>query len=649
MDPILGGRTLFSVHDQKASRSCLFHAARLFTSSKYESNFISIEMKTEKGPLLVLFLLSSRERASPINRIIMSFAEQLALASSKKKLNIATTRKAATAANHSSLSSSEGGSFADRIRAASTPTAAGGATPSSKIKITATTPSQLQPTAPVSSSSFTFADELQQKSQQSGRRKATSHVHSNIEHQHTHDGSDDDDDEYSAVGFSLSSTPTRDEIVRTTSTTDAARNKKNKKKLKPVIIVPSESSVGVEQQQQEEVPQLSPPLQRQQQQRQQQQQQQSSNNLPQHPINQSHNDNINADNSNTNNNKEVFGAWAQIESLKRRVHEAEQRAEMASYELKVMKDHNNHRSSTTIIPVTISNMDDDGRHANKVDEEENEDDDDDGNDALQNDYNYSEIDEWKRRALEAEERLLAQRRHDPIMIELPPPQQQHLLSPQQQQQQQLLTPPQSTTQSSVCTSTTTTTTTPRVGFLDNESSFLELIRLKNAEIDVLRSQIHRLERLIQEECDRSEDLFLRQQQQQQQQTSYRHHYHNCDGSTSPPSVVLGDDIVGRDELQLLRNEIQYLKYELRRKGTAVTNNLTAGDKSSYNAANGNKTSGSTTGSTLSSLDENENNYVEGAEEVGDDDDNGGGGGCCSSWGLCCVRRRAARRRGYGRV
>lgn len=266
MDLILGGRTLFSVHDQKASRSCLFHAARLFTSRKYESNFISIEMKTEKGPLLVLFLLSSRERASPLNRIIMSFAEQLALASSKKKLNIATTRKAATAANHSSLSSSEGGSFADRIRAASTPTAAGGATPSSKIKITATTPSQLQPTAPVSSSSFTFADELHQKSQQSGRRKATSHVHSNIEHQHTHDGSDDDDNEYSAVGFSLSSTPTRAEIVRTTSTTDAARNKKNKKKLKPVIIVPSESSVGVEQQQQEEVPQLSPPLQRQQQQ-----------------------------------------------------------------------------------------------------------------------------------------------------------------------------------------------------------------------------------------------------------------------------------------------------------------------------------------------------------------------------------------------
>ncbi|KAL7435701.1 hypothetical protein ACHAXM_006028 [Skeletonema potamos] len=602
-------------------------------------------MKTEKGPLLVLFLLSSRERASPLNRIIMSFAEQLALASSKKKLNIATTRKAATAANHSSLSSSEGGSFADRIRAASTPTAAGGATPSSKIKITATTPSQLQPTAPVSSSSFTFADELHQKSQQSGRRKATSHVHSNIEHQHTHDGSDDDDDEYSAVGFSLSSTPTRAEIVQTTSTTDAARNKKNKKKLKPVIIVPSESSVGVEQQQQEEVSQLSPPLLRQQQrQQQQQQQQQSSSNLPQHPINQSHNDNINADNSNTNNNKEVFGAWAQIESLKRRVHEAEQRAEMASYELKVMKDHNNHRSSTTIIPVTISNMDDDGRHANKVDEEDNDYDDDDGNDALQNDYNYSEIDEWKRRALEAEERLLAQRRHDPIMIELPPPQQQHLLSPQQQQ---LLTPPQSTTQSSVCTSTTTTT--PRVGFLDNESSSLELIRLKNAEIDVLRSQIHRLERRIQEECDRSEDLFLRQQQQQQQQTSYRHHYHNYDGCTSPPSVVLGDDIVGRDELQLLRNEIQYLKYELRRKGTAVTNNLTAGDKSSYNAANGNKTSGSTTGSTLSSLDENENNYVEGEEEVGDDDDNCGGGGCCSSWGLCCVRRRAARRRGYGRV
>ena len=175
--------------------------------------------------------------------------------------------------------------------------------------------------------------------------------------------------------------------------------------------------------------------------------------------------------------------------------------------------------------------------------------------------------------------------------------------------------------------------------MDEESS-IELIRLKNAEIDVLRSQIHRLERRIQEECDRSENLLLSQQQ--------RNHYH-YDGSASsyslgPPSVV-GDD-VGRDEIRLLRNEIQTLQHQLRRQGTATTTNNNLTGKRNGN----NTTSASTTGSTLSSLDENENHYDEGEEEIGDgdEDDGVGGGGCCSSWGLCCVRRRT-RRRGYGRV
>eukprot|EP00986_Skeletonema_menzelii_P021323 scaffold34057_cov160-Skeletonema_menzelii.AAC.2 len=418
-----------------------------------------------------------------------------------------------------------------------------------------------------------------------------------------------------------------DEISTATDTTRKKTKSSYKKKLKPVLIVPSESSVG--DQDDEEggsstsylggpLPQSSP-IERQQ------------RKLPQHELNQSHNNTNVTDNSdddiNNNNNMEVFGAWAQIESLKRRVQEAEERArqenrraEMASYELELVRDNN--RSTPT-----ISNIDDGGNiHVGgEIDDNIAR----GGADSIISSSSISlqnsEVDEWKKRALEAEERLLAQRSYEQQMKAERPPLQQQLLSSQQQQQQHLLSPSQSTTQSSICS-------TPR-GVMEDESS-IELIRLKNAEIDVLRSQIHRLERRIQEECDRSENMLSQQRQ--------RHHYH-YDGSasscTGPPSVV-GDDI-GRDEIRLLRNEIQSLQSQLRRQDTATTNNLTG-------KRNGNTTSASTTGSTLSSLDENENHYDEGEEEIDDDEDDSGGGGCCSSWGLCCVRRRT-RRRGYGRV
>ena len=567
----------------------------------------------------------------------MSFAEQLARASSKKNRNGTASIDTNTPSFEISHDSSAAlSSFDDRIKMElATPPAPPIATPTSRKSAT-------------TSQSFSFADELHKKSQQSGRRKAISYINGKIEQKHdqkdeSYDYGNDDDDEYSEVGFSLMERPTMERSEtktaafsnKTKSETKSKEKGNQKRKLRPIMILPSESSMGEEEEEEDDghnsrqLPQ-SPPLQ------QHKQQGQRSKRLT--------NQQITKFNSSENiNNGDVFGAWAQIESLKRRVHEAEERAEMASSELKLAKE----RSTTT--PTTMSNNDGDERkNCNTHDE----------NDVTRCDNSISsslslqssEIEEWKKRALEAEERLLLQGRQDPTM-KGQQFQQKHLLS---SPQQHLLPPsqsPQSTTQSSV-------STTPRGGGggLDEESS-IELIRLKNAEIDVLRSQIHRLERRIQEhECDRSnEDLMILQRQRRQQQSHLLHHHHfDYDDSassiyTGPPSVV-GDDLVGghgHDELRLLRNDVRNLQYQLKmnnKKTATITNSNVI---RSSNCGDGNLTSGSTIGSTLSSLDENENNY-DGAEEreveVDEDDNNVD---TCSSWGLCCFRRKG--RKGYGRV
>jgi hypothetical protein len=138
----------------------------------------------------------------------------------------------------------------------------------------------------------------------------------------------------------------------------------------------------------------------------------------------------------------------------------------------------------------------------------------------------------------------------------------------------------------------------------------DLIQLKNAEIDVLRHQISRLELRIQEECQRNADMM-----------AYRDHHH-LDPPIAVAECTTANGTTSQEyEFRMLRDEIRHLQYQLSRKNNATT------------------TSGlSTTGSTLSSLENENEEEEEGDEEVANR----------SSWYSCCVRRRS-RRGGYGRV
>ena len=115
-----------------------------------------------------------------------------------------------------------------------------------------------------------------------------------------------------------------------------------------------------------------------------------------------------------------------------------------------------------------------------------------------------------------------------------------------------------------------------------------------------------------EECQRNSEMLLA--------------YHPHRDSPRPPLVVaeytssIAGESLHEYEFRMLREEIRHLQYQLSQKNT-----------------NANISAQSTTGSTLSSL-ENENEEEE--------DEQGGGAQSSSSWGLCCVRRS---KRGYGRV
>lgn len=255
--------------------------------------------------------------------------------------------------------------------------------------------------------------------------------------------------------------------------------------------------------------------------------------------------------SDVSDNSAVFGAWAQIESLQRRVHEAEaqarresQRAESASTELRLAREalvsSAREHSASTVQAVGAAAPQDDAA-------------------AL-----------WRKRALEAEERL------------------------------------------------TTAQAQPQTATVSAASRFEEtdIIRLKNAEIDVLRSQIHRLERRIQEECDRNEDLL--------RSSSYHHHPDGTPLVIASEWTSTGSRTSGAEgELRQLREEIQLLQYRLQ---TGQATGSTAGE------------------STLSSLDGNEDRQGGNVREV--EVDGNEVHGSSSFWGLCCVRRS---RRGYGRV
>ena len=360
----------------------------------------------------------------------------------------------------------------------------------------------------------------------------------------------------------------------------------------------------------------------------------------------------------------IFGAWAQIDALRRRVEEAEerarqeaQRAEIANHELREWKESRRREMggavavdihplqclteepskerrlqrcggkerpfyggkrrgevgvcatkekesvdpfsavserelSTATAPATAARTESNASYRCTHHEQPSR-----SEDAPFSPGTSEEILQWRKRALEAEERLAKEK-------------ERAVASLAQDPQTTAATPSSSRTVES------------------------DLIRLKNAEIDVLRSQIHRLERRIQEECERNEDLLR----------SFHRNHHRGPDPTSPPLVVaectaaseFPDSLTGTgrttadvDEFRLLRDEIRHLQYQL--------------SQTKRNHRNTNMTTASTTGSTLSSLDGNDaDEYDE--EEVGEE------GNGPSSWGMCCnVWRSKKTKKGYGRV
>ncbi|KAL7461975.1 hypothetical protein ACHAXS_002381 [Conticribra weissflogii] len=388
--------------------------------------------------------------------------------------------------------------------------------------------------------------------------------------------------------------------------------------------------------------------------------------------------------------KVIFGAWAQIESLQQRVHEAEERAkqeshraELAQYELRMARQlnhHHHHDHPHTVLEEVAAEdevHDNYSLHHSQSERFEHHNsagasscgamDDvsamDDGSavsyearltthnaikstintasdmhartpittnsgtmnhsNSRQCDQQYlnelpdsSEIEIWKRRALEAEERLAKERAEYSATV--------------------LAAPSKTTLPSGVISSASTISSHNKTLVNSNNSNTEEtdLIRLKNAEIDVLRSQIRRLERRIQEECARPQDLL----------GSYPNHH------SSPPLVVAtaarsasSSSVAGGniDEFRLLRDEIRNLQYELSlNKRTATTTTTSTG-------STGRTTAGASEDDyleddlpTLSTLDGN--------EEVDDEDEHEG----ASSWGgLCCNvwRSKSSKQRGYGRT
>eukprot|EP00579_Thalassiosira_antarctica_P023448 CAMPEP_0201990112 /NCGR_PEP_ID=MMETSP0904-20121228/93205_1 /ASSEMBLY_ACC=CAM_ASM_000553 /TAXON_ID=420261 /ORGANISM="Thalassiosira antarctica, Strain CCMP982" /LENGTH=604 /DNA_ID=CAMNT_0048544363 /DNA_START=241 /DNA_END=2051 /DNA_ORIENTATION=- len=308
---------------------------------------------------------------------------------------------------------------------------------------------------------------------------------------------------------------------------------------------------------------------------------------------QNHENHINPTNNNPIHNSSgignnaIFGAWAQVESLKQRCAEAEerarrecQRAEMASYELSLVKEeqsesqdqslsqvqsisqdcHEDAATSTSLVAedVTDDTVSGEGMAAPRdaaemtnapvtIEQESSRDSIPQEQSQVPQDVDAARL--WKKRALEAEERLA-------------------------KEVERL----QRTAAASTSTSAPPSSTVPR--HLEESPN---LIRLKNAEIDVLRSQIHRLERRINEECERNDDLLLLQGS-----SSYYDHLGRGD---APPLVVASECMTSRsaprtsttntelEEFRVLRNEVRHLQYQLRIKnnGTAGTANSTTGE------------------------------------------------------------------------
>eukprot|EP00584_Thalassiosira_punctigera_P009959 CAMPEP_0172536806 /NCGR_PEP_ID=MMETSP1067-20121228/8523_1 /TAXON_ID=265564 ORGANISM="Thalassiosira punctigera, Strain Tpunct2005C2" /NCGR_SAMPLE_ID=MMETSP1067 /ASSEMBLY_ACC=CAM_ASM_000444 /LENGTH=671 /DNA_ID=CAMNT_0013321969 /DNA_START=186 /DNA_END=2198 /DNA_ORIENTATION=+ len=321
----------------------------------------------------------------------------------------------------------------------------------------------------------------------------------------------------------------------------------------------------------------------------------------------------------------IFGAWAQIESLKQRYREAEERArreceraENASYELSLIKQRakeqqqesdaedaatasstvNDIISEEVVVVVqkedvmTMIEREEVGDPAPAILEG-------DSLDASANQQELapgSEISQdhgadalrWKKRALEAEERLAKE-------VER--------------------------LERAAAAAATTAPSQPLAPPSRIEES-PDLICLKNAEIGVLRSQIHRLERRVKEECERNDDLLRSSSYLNQ----HLDHLDRLDGS-HPPLVVASECMstssnptprsADMDELRLLRSEIRNLQYQLRASA-------------SHNGTNPTSANSTTGESTLSSLD-GDPGEVKGGEVEEDDGNNASSSSSLSVW------------------
>ena len=353
---------------------------------------------------------------------------------------------------------------------------------------------------------------------------------------------------------------------------------------------------------------------------------------------------------NDNSTNSVFGAWTQIEQLKRRVHDAEElalqerlRAENVSFELKLIKQglhHHHHHQGNGSWSISTVGGDciEDITTAIQSAESDNILDDPmktmrEGRDASSENIQYEVAQrkdclETKGGSLEPSLELAAAAASPTTATSANP----------KSKNPNCFNP---CTFSSATSTVITPTPTDRLATSSHLEEIGMILRLKNAEIDVLRSQVRRLEQRIHEGRDSNinEDMM-----RSFHIDSNQLHYGDALplGVTSDCMMAHSTSFTGQknttqmDELCLLRDEVRNLQYQLRVK-----------DRNSNGAGGGGATTTSTGGSTLSSIEGHDNNFCcnDVIDEVVREEE--GGNSSFSPWGLCCFRGR--RRRGYGRV
>ena len=346
--------------------------------------------------------------------------------------------------------------------------------------------------------------------------------------------------------------------------------------------------------------------------------------------------------SKNNNPNSVFGAWAQIEQLKRRVHDAEElalqerlRAQKASFELKLVKQGQHHHHHQGNGSWSISSVGEDCIEVITTPLQSAESDsilDDhmktmrEGRDASAKNIRL----ETKAGCLEPSLELAAAAASPTTATSANP----------KSKSPNCFNP---CTFSSANSTAITPTPTARLATSSHLEEISIILRLKNAEIDVLRSQVRRLEQRIQEGRDRNinEDLMLTR--------SYHYDSNQLHYGDALPLGVASECMMAHptsfsgqknttqmDELCLLRDEMRNLQYQLRSK-----------NRNSNGAGGGGATTTSTGGSTMSSLEGHDNNFCcsDVIDKVVEEEE--GGNTSSSPWGLCCFRGR--RSRGYSRV